>query len=151
VTCREATDGDLQEIAELLQRNDLRPEGILDPGTKYWVVQKDGRLIGSIGIELGTTSVLLRSAVVAPELRGRGIGRKLTFEALAWASNEGYASAYCFSTDAGSYWQGLGFGPCSVDEVVAELNDAPQTRLFADLGWLATEKAFKVSLASTNE
>jgi N-acetylglutamate synthase-like GNAT family acetyltransferase len=147
VIYREAKPDDLLQIRELLRRNDLRPDGILEPRTKYWVVEERGSLIGAIGLELGETAVLVRSAVVELESRGKGIGRKLTFDALSWARSAGYAAAYCFSTDAGSYWLGLGFRPCPVYEVIAELKDAPQTRLFADLGWLPTEEAFKLSLS----
>ena len=119
---------------------------MLQPNTIYWVLEERDRLLGSVGLELGTKSVLLRSAIVEPESRGQGIGRQLAGEALGWAKNEGFSAAYCFSTDAGSYWLRLGFEVCPVDEVVAELQDAPQVRLFTDLGWLPTEVAFKISL-----
>lgn len=144
--CRKATLADLERITALLRENDLRPEGVLQSDTHYWVVEEDDKLLGSVGIELGAKSALLRSAIVAPESRGQGIGRKLTGEALAWAKNEGYSAAYCFSTDAGFYWRRVGFQVCTVDEIVAELKGTPQVRLFNDLGWLATEVAFKIHL-----
>lgn len=145
-TIREASERDKDIIWALLLRHELRTEGVLEPCTRYWVAEEDGRIIGAIGLEIGSTSVLLRSAIVAPNLRSRGLGRELTKTALNSARTDGYRVAYCFSTDAGDYWVARGFHICSVDEIVAELPDAPQVRLFDRLGWLPTEVAYKISL-----
>jgi len=145
--CRKANLADLKSITALLRQNDLWPEGVLEPATHYWVVEEADRLLGAVGIELGAKSVLLRSAIVEPQSRGQGIGRQLATEALDWANKEGFSAAYCFSTDAGSYWLRLGFRVCPVDEVGAELEDAPQVGLFRELGWLPTEVAFKMHLS----
>lgn len=139
---REAIPGDLDSLKHLLQANELRAEGILEDRTRYWVACKDSEFIGAIGLELGTQCALLRSAVVVPTERGRGLGRALTELALHWACENGYRAVYCFSTDAGSYWVERGFEQCAVDEVVRELPHAPQVRLFKALGWLPTEIAF---------
>src|SRR3954447_16889968 len=114
---REATLGDFDSVKHLLEENDLRAEGILQPGTRYWVACERSRIIGAIGLELGANCALLRSAVVVRTERGRGLGRDLTDLALKWACENGMHAVYCFSTDAGSYWVARGFEPCPVDTV----------------------------------
>lgn len=126
---REATVDDVLTICNLLRDHDFRTEGVFESGTKYWVAEAGARLVGAIGLELGYTSVLLRSAIVDPHLRGKGLGRQLTECALDWARRGRYVNAYCFSTDAGSYWVTRGFRPCSVEEVVNALPAAPQVQL----------------------
>lgn len=143
---RRAVITDTAPIIALLRTDDLRTEGILEDGTRYWVAEKGPALLGAIGLELGQTSVLLRSAIVAPTQRGRGIGRNLTGNALAWARESGYRAAYCFSTDAGEYWLARGFIACPVEEVVRAIPDAPQVRLFDRLDWLPTEIAYRIAL-----
>ena len=140
---REATPDDFESLKHLLESNHLRSENILESRTRYWVACKEPEVIGAMGLELGERCALLRSAVVSAAERGRGIGRALTERALDWASENGYRVVYCFSTDAGSYWQAQGFDRCDVEEVVRELPHAPQVSLFRELGWLPTEVAFR--------
>ena len=140
---REATPGDLNSVRQLLQANELRSEGVLEDGPRYWLACNDTGCVGAIGLELGARSALLRSAVVSPTERRKGLGRALTETAWNWACENGYQAVYCFSTDAGSYWETRGFEQCAVDEVVSELPHAPQVRLFRALGWLPTEIAFR--------
>ena len=143
---REAKDDDNLMICNLLRQHDLRPEGVLESGTKYWVAEEGVDLIGAIGLELGQASVLLRSAIVDSHRRGKGIGRQLTEYALDWARLGGYRKAYCFSTDAGGYWVTRGFRACPVEEVVNALPTAPQVKLFHRLGWLPTEVAYEITI-----
>ena len=143
---REATPIDIHEIRNLLRKHDLRTEGVLEPGTRYWVALNDEGIVGAIGLEPGDTSVLLRSAIVHPDWRGNGLGRELTESALTWARAAGYRVAYCFSTDAGTYWISRGFRACPVNDVVQALPKSQQVELFARLGWLPTEEAFQINL-----
>ena len=140
---RPALAADLSAITGLLAASDLRTEGILADNTRYWIAS-DGmeRPIGAIGVELGQTCALLRSAVVTPAHRGQKIGAQLTEHALDWAWQNGLRAVYCFSTDAGDYWMRRGFAQCAVDEVVLALPEAPQVRLFESLGWLRSEIAY---------
>ncbi|HYP05042.1 MAG TPA: GNAT family N-acetyltransferase, partial [Bryobacteraceae bacterium] len=114
---------------------------------EYWVAEDNGGIIAAIGLELGdVTAALLRSAIVEPSHRNLGLGRILTEEALDWAQLEGFTAVYCFSTDAGSYWTARGFVPCTVEEVLRAIPNAPQVRLFDRLGWLPTEVAYARTL-----
>jgi N-acetylglutamate synthase-like GNAT family acetyltransferase len=137
---------DAAAIIGLLQTNDLRTEGVLQDRTCYWVAENGAALVGAIGLEPGDDCVLLRSAIVVPSERGKGIGRNLTESALEWARSSGYQVAYCFSTDAGDYWTARGFSIASVEDVVRAVPHAPQVQLFRRLGWLPTEVAYSIAL-----
>jgi hypothetical protein len=51
ITIRELTPEDLWRVSELMSYDDLRPEGVLAPGTRYWGAFTDGVLAGMIGCE----------------------------------------------------------------------------------------------------
>jgi GNAT superfamily N-acetyltransferase len=56
-----------------------------------WIVERDGEHAGSIGLtDEGDGLAMLRWVVLDPELRGRGIGRRLVEEVLAFAEAAGY-------------------------------------------------------------
>ena len=144
---RAAVLSDVTSISALLRSDGMRTEGVLERSTRYWVADDEVRLVGAIGLELGHGCVLLRSAIVVRSARGQGVGRRLAEHALEWARENGYLTAYCFSTDAGSYWTARGFSVCSVNEIVKAMPEAPQVRLFDRLGWLPTESAYRIGLS----
>ncbi len=68
---------------------------------RLWIAELDGRLIGSVGIvgrEGGAAQ--LRWLLVAPEGRGRGVGRRLVGEALAFCREAGYTSVFLWTVSA---------------------------------------------------
>jgi N-acetylglutamate synthase-like GNAT family acetyltransferase len=132
---------------KLIATDHLRPEGILENGTKYWGAFVNGELIGLIGCEYENQYGLLRSAIVAKDFRGQGIGKQLTRFLLNDAEQKKLDAIYLFSTGAGQYWRSFGFEESWVAEVVEKLANAPQVKLFNELGWLPTEAAYKLYLS----
>jgi ribosomal protein S18 acetylase RimI-like enzyme len=56
-----------------------------------WIVERDGEHAGSIGLtDEGEGLAMLRWVVLDPELRGRGLGRRLVEEVVAFAESAGY-------------------------------------------------------------
>jgi N-acetylglutamate synthase-like GNAT family acetyltransferase len=144
---REAQLGEAERICALLVQLHLGTDSVLAPGTRYWLVEGvDGQAVGVVGLEYGAEDVLLRSAAVDPQLRGRGVGAALVREALRSAAQDGYKRAYLFSTGAGPYWIKLGFREAPVPELVAALPDSPQVHRYEELGWLPTEVAWVLEL-----
>jgi L-amino acid N-acyltransferase YncA len=88
------------------------------PPSRVLVAERDGRIVGSAkagpnrpgrGAHVSTASFM-----VAPAARGRGVGRALGEEVLAWASTEGYRAmqfnaVVASNTAAVALWQSLGF------------------------------------------
>jgi N-acetylglutamate synthase-like GNAT family acetyltransferase len=145
---REAASADAGSIRTLLARAGLDSEDVPAPGTRYWLAEAGGVALGVIGVEYGANAVLLRSAAVRPDARGRGVGVALVDAVLAAAAGEGYARAYLFSTNAGPYWARRGFREVGVPELVAALPGAPQVRQYERMGWLPTEVAWRRELGA---
>ena len=143
---RQVEASERQLALNFIATDHLRPEGILESGTKYWGAFENGKLIGLIGCEYENRYGLLRSALVAKGFRGQGIGKQLTDVLLNDAVQNKLAAVYLFSTGAGLYWTNLGFTVTSIAEVVEKLANAPQVRLFDQLGWLPIEVAYKLSI-----
>jgi amino-acid N-acetyltransferase len=60
-------------------------------------------------VELHGGFGLLRSVVVAPELRGTGRGKALVADRLAWARTERVSAVYLLTTTAPDFFTALGF------------------------------------------
>jgi GNAT superfamily N-acetyltransferase len=81
---------------------------------RLWLAEIDGRLVGSVGIvgrEGGAAQ--LRWLLVAPEARGRGLGRRLLRDALSFCRDGGCTSVYLWTisilTDAARLYLAAGF------------------------------------------
>jgi N-acetylglutamate synthase-like GNAT family acetyltransferase len=147
ISIRQANRDDAQRLCTLLSQIDLVTEGVLAEGTRYWLTEDHtGALIGLVGAEYGQDAVLLRSAAVHPDFRGRGIGTILVQHVLVESQDLGLQRVYCFSTDAGAYWQRCGFWEVPVAELVEALPNAPQVLHFERIGWLRTEIAWRKDL-----
>ncbi len=147
IVIREVLLADVSKIHALLAQVQLSSDGILIDGTRYWLAEdRHQQPVGTVGLELGKGSVLLRSAAILPSLHGQGIGTYLVQHVLNEASSAGYQHVYLFSTGAGEYWQRLGFHEVPVSELVTALPDAPQVQKYKVLGWLSTEVAWRHDL-----
>ena len=87
----------------------LRPER-----DRLWLAERGDRLLGSIGI-IGRdqNAAQLRWFLVHLEVRGRGLGRRLLGEAVAFCRAAGYRSVYLWTvsplTDAARLYTAAGF------------------------------------------
>ena len=68
---------------------------------RLWLAEADGRLVGCVGI-LGRDdhAAQLRWFLVDPSLRGRGLGRRLLENAIAFCRQADYKSIYLWTADA---------------------------------------------------
>ena len=109
-TIRPASPRDLDAVKSLLGAAHLPLDGLeeqFDDG--YAVAESGGRVIGAEGIEVHDRSGLLRSAVVDPAWRGRGVGEALTRDRIEWARRAGLERVYLLTTTAESYFPRFGF------------------------------------------
>ncbi len=119
-TLRPATQADQGPVRELLATAGLPVEGLEDffPAG-YAVAEVDGRVVAATGIEIHGEDGLLRSAIVAPEWQGKGIGRLLAEERLSWASRHALRAVYLLTTTAAGYFPRVGFRPIRREDVPA--------------------------------
>lgn len=143
---RIAEGSDRSAICDLRRRCRLDAEGVLAAGSR-WIVARDGaEVVGTAGLEIGGRAALLRSVAVGPRHRRGDLGRQVVERSVDLAGTSGATIVYLFSTGAGSYFSRLGFRGVPVDEVVAALPDAPQVQRFTELGWLASEIAWRLDV-----
>jgi amino-acid N-acetyltransferase len=106
-------------IAALLHEAGL-PHGDIGPHLGYFLVAREagGALVGAIGAEVHAPDALLRSLIVAPSQRGKGLGGELVRRLEAAAAAWGVQRWWLLTTTAESFFGVRGF-------VVADRTGAP--------------------------
>jgi amino-acid N-acetyltransferase len=80
------------------------------------VARAGGRVVGAVGLERYGAYGLLRSLVVAPVVRGQGLGRALTEGLTAAARRRGLRSLFLLTETAASFFASRGFRRIPRDE-----------------------------------
>src|SRR6202008_2529894 len=104
-----ARSSDLSAVESLLTASDLPTDGVRDNFSGFVVADDDGAIAGAIGLEKYGSVALLRSAVVAPDHRGTGVGRKLVEQLLERAEEAGVDELFLLTTTAEKYFPKFGF------------------------------------------
>ncbi len=99
-----ASADDLQAILDLLSQVQLPHDGVAENLSDFLVARDESRLIATIGIERHGLTALLRSAAVAPEYQGCGIGSRLTENLLQRATKEGLERVVLLTTTASDFF-----------------------------------------------
>lgn len=121
--------GDFEAVRRLLEEarlptRDLTPEML----EHFLVARRGAELVGVIGLEpLGDVG-LLRSAAVAPELRGTGLGGRLTDALERYAREAGVGRLYLLTTTAAAYFDRHGYVRVPRDEAPAAIRDTTEFR-----------------------
>lgn len=120
LTISPAQSTDALAIAALLQAAALPSEDFA-PHLAHFLVARDarGNLIGAVGAEVWGPDALLRSLVVAPDQRGRGLGDRLVRALEAAAAGWGVRRWWLLTTTAETFFTKRGF-------VVTPRNAAPE-------------------------
>ena len=122
-TVRPAGDDDLEAVEAMLGDEALPLEGVREQFRNFLVA--DGTYsqrvpaspVGAIGMEHYGDAALLRSAVVDPAWRGRGMGRALVDAAIQAARANGVHELYLLTTTAETFFSAMGFRIVSRREV----------------------------------
>ena len=122
--------GDLPLLEQLLTENGLPADDCAAPGNRFFGVFDGRRLLAAGGLETAGPYCLLRSLVVRPEQRGRGLARALTHFLLEQARREQHRSVYLLTETAARYFERFGFAAVPRGEVPAPI---AATRQFAEL------------------
>jgi amino-acid N-acetyltransferase len=109
VSISPASREELPRIVELLDDGGLPPDGLEDHLPTILVARLHGRVVGSAALELYGTAALLRSVVVRRDLRGTGLGSRLTEAALRLSREFGVAEAYLLTETADLFFPRFGF------------------------------------------
>lgn len=105
ITITNASADDLQAILDLLSLVQLPHDGVAENLSDFLVARDESvRLIAAIGIERHGDTALLRSAAVAPEYQGCGIGSRLIEHLLQRATNDGMERVVLLTTTASDFF-----------------------------------------------
>ena len=109
-TLRQAQDGDWKSIGQLLQESGL-PTADLGPDKLdgFLVVEDGDELAGLIGLQVYGTTGLLRSLVVAKQVRSAGFGGKLVGALESAAQTAGIRELWLLTIDAERFFEQQGF------------------------------------------
>jgi amino-acid N-acetyltransferase len=125
---RSATDSDLSAVESLLAASDLPTDGVRDNFSSFLVADDNGAIAGAIGLEKYGPVALLRSAVVAPDRRGSGVGRRLVEQLLQRAEEAGVDDLYLLTTTAEKYFPKFGFTRTTRSAVPDSLKSSAEFR-----------------------
>jgi amino-acid N-acetyltransferase len=109
VSIGRASREDLHQVTELLEDGGLPPDGLEDHLPTILVARLQGRVVGSAALELYGAAALLRSVAVRRDLRGTGLGSRLTEAALQLSRELGAAEAYLLTETADLFFPRFGF------------------------------------------
>ena len=102
---------DEKEIVKLLSQAKLPAQDLTLEKLKHFLVAKakDGSVMGTIGVELYQDVGLLRSLVVHPSYRGKGLGKRLTREVESFAQEKSIKTLFLLTTTAAEFFPKLGY------------------------------------------
>jgi len=124
-----ASTSDLTDILHLLSQVQLPHEGVAESLDNFFVARDaSSRLIATIGLERHGNTALLRSAAVAPQYQGCGIGSQLTRHLLEHATNDGVERVVLLTSTASEFFA-RNFGFCETPRTAFE------TELAASSEW----------------
>jgi GNAT superfamily N-acetyltransferase len=67
-------------------------------GGAFWVLEEDGRVVGTIGVSaLSSSEVEIKRVYLDASLRGQGLGRALVEHVMSWAAERGYTQVCLWS------------------------------------------------------
>lgn len=131
ITISVASSDDLIAILKLLSQVQLPQDGVAENISAFLVAKDESsRLIATIGLERRANTALLRSAAVAPEYQGCGIGSQLTKQLLERAVNEGVERVVLLTSTASDFFaRRFGFREVSRAAYDEELADSSEWNL----------------------
>ncbi|HJP85356.1 MAG TPA: arsenic resistance N-acetyltransferase ArsN2 [Gemmatimonadaceae bacterium] len=125
---RKARQSDLAAVEQLLSASELPLDGVRDHFADFIVAEDRDGIEGAVGLEKYDSVGLLRSAVVAADRRGSGIGRQLIEQVLERAEEDGIDELYLLTTTAEKYFPRFGFTRTSRSGVPQELKNSAEFR-----------------------
>jgi amino-acid N-acetyltransferase len=125
-TIRAARAEDRPRVEELLAGEGLPLDGVGEHFSGFVIAEEAGALVGAAGLEVHEDCGLLRSVVVTPAAKGRGIGGELTECLLREGTRRGLRAVYLLTTTAADYFARLGFERVERDAVPTALHGSKE-------------------------
>lgn len=118
---RPTTEQDYGEVCSLLQSENLPTIDLERNLPHFFVKTMNEVIVGSIGLEYYGASGLLRSMLVRPQFRNKGIAFELVNHLSHYAKDRGVRKLFLITNTAEDYFQRLGFTRIPREEVEKEV------------------------------
>jgi amino-acid N-acetyltransferase len=131
INVTDASSDDLRDILNLLSQVQLPHDGVAENLSTFLIARDESsQLIATIGLEHHGSTALLRSAAVAPQYQGCGIGSRLTEQLLQRATNAGVERVVLLTTTAREFFERrFGFCETSRTKYDQELSESSEWNL----------------------
>jgi amino-acid N-acetyltransferase len=123
-----ASDPDGPSILQLLRDAALPVDGLIGHRNTAFVAREGAAIVGCAALEIYREGALLRSVVVAPAARGRGLGQRLTEATITLAQSLGTPAVYLLTTTADSYFPRFGFVRTTREQVPESVKQSIEFR-----------------------
>lgn len=110
-----------QDFIAALEAEQLPIDDLYENGRLFFRFTQNSTPVGFGGFEALEEHALLRSIVVFPQFRGRGVGRLITESLLEHAAAVGAKDAYLLTTSAADFFEAIGFRQIGRDGVPPEI------------------------------
>ena len=109
---------DALKVRRLLSAAELVTEDLTPDKFDAFLVARDrnGAVVGAVGVEVFGNAGLLRSLVVDEAYRKKGLGRQLTVAVETESRNRGIRTLYLLTMTAAGFFPKLGYQPADRDE-----------------------------------
>ena len=129
LTVRPATGSDSGPIMALLRQASLPTADLADAThVRFWVADAGGEILGAVALEQYGDAGLLRSLVVAPATRGRGIGIELVATLEQEARLLGIAQLVLLTNTARPFFERLEYAVTDRETVPDAVRASQDTR-----------------------
>lgn len=124
---RDASATDVGAVHRLLREAGLPVEGV-DESSMYRtsVLMEGDTVLGCASVEVHGRIGLLRSVVVAAEIRGQQRGRELVTDRVEWARSHGLEALVLFTETAPGFFERLGFEHVARENLPVEIEGSAE-------------------------
>jgi amino-acid N-acetyltransferase len=131
---RESTAEDLPAIRSLLTEAGLPTTDVnSSPGLRLWVAEDGSALVGVIGLEQYLSAGLLRSLVVSPHHRKRGLARRLVDTVEGHAKAADLKQLALLTETADRFFEALGYRLIDRQSVPEDVRQSAEFRTLCPL------------------
>ncbi|MCZ6706157.1 MAG: GNAT family N-acetyltransferase [Bacteroidetes bacterium] len=109
IRIRAARQEDLAPVERLLVATGLAPDGIDDHLPTILIAEHEHQIVATAALEIYNDSALLRSVAVDPDVRGTGVGKRITMEAINLAQRLEIDRLFLLTDTAGEFFPKFGF------------------------------------------
>lgn len=109
IIIRRALPEEKENVKAILKEADLSTAGVDEHFSNFMVLERDGCVIGTAGLEIYGDVAILRSVAILPEFRRQGMGDGLVRAMINFADRRNIKQIYLFTQTARKFFEKFGF------------------------------------------